>query len=79
MIRYAVYTVLMFYFAGAEIMQPIMPPFIDVSTQAFHQGINRTMRGIVGPVVDAAMSPFGSEQPTPAPAVRGTIPPDQDQ
>jgi hypothetical protein len=51
MIRYAVGTVLMFYFLGADVFAPYRPPLLDDGLRAFHHEINRGVWRIVGPSV----------------------------
>lgn len=51
MIRFAVGTVLMIYFLGAEVFAPYRPDAVDGPLRTFHSEINRGTWVVVGPVV----------------------------
>ena len=64
MIRYAVATVLLAYFLGANTFASYRPPVIGEALQVFHSEINRGTWTIVGPVVIYIRDTFGSgDQP----------------
>lgn len=65
MIRYAVATVLLAYFLGANTFAPYRPPVIGEALRIFHSEINRGTWWIVGPVVIYVRDTFGSDdEPT---------------
>jgi hypothetical protein len=65
MIRYAVATVLLAYFLGANTFAPYRPPVIGDAMRVFHSEINRGTWKIVGPVVLYLRDTFGSDsEPT---------------
>lgn len=49
MIRYAVATVLLLYFLGADALRPYRPPVVGNGLAVFHREINRGVWSIVGP------------------------------
>lgn len=51
MIRFAVGTVLLFYFLGASVFAPYRPPVLDDGMRKFHNEINRGVWVVVGPPV----------------------------
>lgn len=59
MIRYAVGTVLLLYFLGADVFRPYRPPFVGEGLEVFHREINRGVWGIVGPGVNYVMQDAG--------------------
>lgn len=65
MIRYAVATVLLAYFLGANTFAPYRPPVIGDALRVLHSEINRGTWEIVGPVVLYLRDTFGSDsEPT---------------
>jgi hypothetical protein len=50
-VRYAVGTVLLFYFIGAQAIQPYVPPILDVATAGFHGYVNHGLKRAFGPTV----------------------------
>ena len=52
MVRYAIGTVLLFYFIGAQPIQPFVPPILDQATAGFHSyvnhGVKKAFRSILG-------------------------------
>ncbi len=61
MFRYAVATVLLSYFLGANTFAPYRPPVIGDALRVFHSEMNRGTWKIVGPVVIYFRDTFGSE------------------
>lgn len=55
MIRYAVATVLLLYFLGADVLRPYRPPFLGDGLAILHREINRGVWSIVGPGVNYIM------------------------
>ena len=51
MIRYAVATVLLLYFLGADVLRPYRPPVLGDGLAVFHREINRGVWSIIGPGV----------------------------
>lgn len=51
MIRFAVGTVLLIYFLGADVFQPYRPSAVDGGLKTFHKEVNRGTWLVVGPVV----------------------------
>ena len=52
MIRYAVATVLLLYFLGADVFRDYRPPYVGDGLEVFHREINRGVWNIVGPGVN---------------------------
>jgi hypothetical protein len=62
MIRYAVGTVLLFYFLGADVFARYRPPVLGDAMHTLHSEINRGTWRIVGPSVMYVKGMFASQE-----------------